>query len=182
MKHRINRLFFIWQSAEEEKWLNNMAAKGLALTGVWLFRYEFEDSEPGEWVYRMELLRHTPEHPESRKHIAFMEETGAEMVTRCKNWVYYRKRRSEGEFTLYSEHSDLLRQLTYVQVMLMILAAVLLLDIFVQSYMICRYHSMMNAGTLLVIVPLLIWLVYGLVQVLRRKKMLRKEQQMFEHT
>ena len=48
MKHRMNRLFFIWQSAEEEKWLNNMAAKGLALTGVWLFRYEFEDSEPGE--------------------------------------------------------------------------------------------------------------------------------------
>lgn len=84
MKHRMDRLFFIWQSAEEEKWLNNMAAKGLALTGVWLFRYEFEDSEPGEWVYRMELLRHTPEHPESRKHIAFMEETGAEMVTRKK--------------------------------------------------------------------------------------------------
>ena len=64
----------------------------------------------------------------------------------------------------------------------MILAAVLLLDIFVQGYMIYRYHSMMNAGTLLVIVPLLIWLVYGLVQVLRRKKMLRKEQQVFEHT
>ena len=182
MKHRMNRLFFIWQSAEEEKWLNNMAAKGLALTGVWLFRYEFEDSEPGEWVYRMELLRHTPEHPESRKHIAFIEDTGAEMVTMCKNWVYYRKRRSDGDFTLYSEHKDLLRQLTYVQILLMILATVLLSDIFVQGYMFYQYHSLTNAGILPVIVLLLVWLVHGMVQVLRRKKMLRKEQQMYEHT
>ena len=104
------------------------------------------------------------------------------MVTICKNWVYYRKRRSDGDFMLYSEHKDLLRQLTYVQILLMILMVVLLSDIFVQGYMFYQYHSLTNAGTLPVIVLLLVWLVHGMVQVLRRKKMLRKEQQMYEHT
>lgn len=118
MRHKIHKLFWVWQTEKEEQWLSDMAVKGLALVGVGFCRYEFEDCEPGEYVVRMELLEHELNHPESRKHIAFIEETGAEQVGSYMRWVYFRKKKSEGEFELYTDLESRLKQLTMVQIFL----------------------------------------------------------------
>ncbi len=49
MRKTIHKLFFIWDFDKEEKWLNQMAAKGLALVSVGFCKYEFEDCIPGEY-------------------------------------------------------------------------------------------------------------------------------------
>lgn len=101
----VRKLFWIWDSDREEKWLNEMAAKGLVLHSVGFVRYDFEESLPGEYSVRMCLLDNSPNNPESAKYIEFVEETGAEHVGSFRNWAYFRKKKALGEFELISDLS-----------------------------------------------------------------------------
>lgn len=49
MRKIIHKAIFAWNFDKEEKWLNEMAAKGLCLISVGFCKYEFEDCEPGEF-------------------------------------------------------------------------------------------------------------------------------------
>ncbi len=101
MKHIIHKAY--WNYEKEEKWLNELSAKGLALVDYSWIRYVFEDSQPGEYIYRIQLLKNLASHPESRKYIEFVESTGAECVATYLRWVYFRKRAADGPFELYSD-------------------------------------------------------------------------------
>lgn len=86
MRKVINKIFWTWESEKEEKWLNEMSAKGLALVDYSGFRYSFEPCKPGEYGFKIQLLEHRPSHPESEQYIRFMEETGAEQIASYLNW------------------------------------------------------------------------------------------------
>lgn len=107
MRKIVHKWFWGWDFDKEEKWLNEMAAKGLALVSVSFCKYEFEHCLPGEYAVRMELLDHFPGHPESEQYIAFIEESGAEQAGSYGRWVYFRKNRAEGEFELFSDNDSL---------------------------------------------------------------------------
>jgi hypothetical protein len=104
MRYKKVRVFFVNQHEKEEKWLNDMAAKGFAMVSIrgGIF-YEFEQCEPGEYIYRLELLENTINTPESMNYIQFIEDTGAEMIGSWVRWVYFRKKASEGAFDLFSD-------------------------------------------------------------------------------
>ena len=104
MKHVVRKLYVNWE--KEEKWLNEMAAKGLALTDYMWCRYVFEETEPGAYVYRIDLLDHLPSRPQSRKYIEFLEEAGIEFVSSYMRWVYFRKKADGQPFALYSDISS----------------------------------------------------------------------------
>lgn len=101
MKHVIRKLYYNYE--KEEKWLNEMALKGMALSNYSWCKYAFEDCEPGEYIYRIELLGNLPTHPNSIAYIKFMQEIGVEHVASYMRWVYFRKKASEGQFDLYSD-------------------------------------------------------------------------------
>jgi len=103
MKHIIHKVFFIWDYEKEEKWINEMAAKGLLLTDVGFCRYVFEEGTPGAYQYRLQMLPNSVNHPESRKYMEFLEETGAEHVGTMKRWVYFRRPADEAPFEIYSD-------------------------------------------------------------------------------
>lgn len=107
MKHIIRKAF--WSSDKEEKWLNELAAKGLAMTDYSWCRYVFEETDRGEYCYRIDLLEHPVIHPESRDYIRFAEEMGAEFVASYMKWVYFRKKTIEGEFELYTDLDSKIR-------------------------------------------------------------------------
>ena len=69
MRKVIKKFFWAWEYEKEEKWLNEMAAKGLALVDYSIFRYSFEPCEPGEYTFKIQLLEHNPNHPESEQYI-----------------------------------------------------------------------------------------------------------------
>ena len=52
-----------------------MAAKGKALVSARYITYEFEDSAPGEYAVRLEMLEHKPDSVEGRQYIEFVEQS-----------------------------------------------------------------------------------------------------------
>ncbi len=107
MKHIVWKAY--WDFEREEQWLNEMAARGLSLSDYSWCRYVFEDTPPGKYLYRIELLRYTPAHPESAAYLRFLEENGVEHVTSYLRWVYLRKPAAEGAFDLYTDADSRLR-------------------------------------------------------------------------
>ena len=103
MRITVRKLFTAWNFEKEEKWLNEMSAKGLQFISTALFSYTFEEGEPNEYRYRLELLNNLPSHSESRSYIRFMEDMGIEHIGSCIRWVYFRKRAAEGDFDIYSD-------------------------------------------------------------------------------
>jgi hypothetical protein len=107
MKHIVHKAY--WNYEKEEQWLNSMSAQGLALTDYFWVRYVFEDSEPGEYIYRIQFLDKLAKHPQSRKYIDFVESTGAECVATYLHWAYFRKKAGDGPFELYTDIPSIIR-------------------------------------------------------------------------
>ena len=101
MKHIVHKAY--WDYEKEEQWLNDMAAKGLALSDYSWCRYAFEETPRGKYLYRIELLENMPSHPESQAYLRFLEENGVEFVTSYMRWVYLRRNAAEGPFDIYTD-------------------------------------------------------------------------------
>jgi len=95
------RLFFDFE--KEERWLNEMAASGMALVGCRWGLYRFEAGEPGRWIYRIELLSRGPRHPASVEERRFLTEAGVEVVAGFSRWVYVRRPAAQGPFDLFTD-------------------------------------------------------------------------------
>ena len=89
--------FWVWEFEKEERWLNEMAMAGWALSSVGWCTYRFERCEPGEYTFRLEMHRDDP------SYVSFLEETGAEYVGRIFQWVYFRRKTELGRFDLFSD-------------------------------------------------------------------------------
>jgi hypothetical protein len=98
MKKTVRKYFFIWEYEKEEHWLNDMSQKGWQLKWTSIGRYVFESGEPGAYIYRLELLENNPNSKENLSYLLFLIETGIEMVGECRNWIYLRRKASEGDF------------------------------------------------------------------------------------
>jgi hypothetical protein len=107
MKHIIWKAY--WDYEKEEKWLNEMSAKGMALTDYSWCRYVFEETSDYQYIFRIELLENMPSHPESIAYLRFLEENGVECVASCMRWVYLRKKAAEGPFDIYTDISSKIR-------------------------------------------------------------------------
>jgi len=98
MKKTIRKVFFIWEYEKEEKWLNEMSTIGWQLVKASLLTYTFETGPAGEYTYRLELLDKSLKSIESTSYLNFLQETGIEMVGKCKNWIYLRCKTADGGF------------------------------------------------------------------------------------
>ena len=81
----IHKVYLAWDFKKEELWLNEMAAEGWALEHAAFCSYTFVRCEPGEYIIRMEMNA-------DRDYRSFVEETGAEYVGVCVNWIYFRRK------------------------------------------------------------------------------------------
>lgn len=93
----LHKLFWIWEFEKEERWLNEMAQEGWALTYGGFCTYTFEKCEPGEYIIRVETLDNSPDFEN------FMEELGAESVGYCFRWGYFRRSAEQGPFDMFSD-------------------------------------------------------------------------------
>lgn len=179
MRKVIHKWFWAWSFDKEEKWLCEMAAKGLALVGVGFFRYEFEECIPGEYDVRLQLLEKKPYHPESEKYISFVEETGAEHVGSYMRWVYFRKKKSAGGFELFSDTDSKIKQLSLIISLIGLLSiANLLIGISNISLMIGNSSELNSVGFINLAIGLIGSL--GTWKLLRKRKKLKNDKQIFE--
>lgn len=173
------KLFFAWDSDKEERWLNEMASKGMNLQGVGFCRYVFEEGTPGEYQYHIEWLKNRPSDPESVSYIRFLEEAGVEYIGSFKNWIYLRKKRSDGVFDLYSDldsRIDHFRRI--IQLILAVLA--ILLAYLVNVVCWCIDKNLWLFYLPIFAIFLLPCIIFGLVKTGGAYIMLRKERMMRE--
>ena len=123
MKRTIHKWFWVWDFDKEERWLNEMSAKGLQLCGVGYFRYTFEEGTPGEYIYRLEMLDDWPTSAAGMQYIHFLEDTGAEHIGSLLRWVYFRKKAGDIGFDLFSDIDSRIRHLNRILFLTGILAA-----------------------------------------------------------
>ena len=180
MRKVIHKVFWAWQAEKEEAWLNEMSAMGLALVAVGFCRYEFEDCTPGEYQYRIELLKYVPTHPESQQYIKFIEDTGAEQIGSYMRWVYFRKKAADGPFDLFS---DLTSRITHLTRIISLLVSLSIFNAGAAIYNLIiafGFPSVINgiAGGLSIAVeiPLLI----GIFKLNTKRNKLKKDQKIFE--
>jgi len=180
MRTTVKKLFWVWQVDKEEAWLNEMAAKGMALVSVGFCRYEFEDCNPGEYSVRLELLENHPQHMASRRYLEFLEDTGAEYVGSFLRWVYLRKKRSIGSFEL---HSDLDSRISHLTRILHLIAIVCVCNAFVGGWNL--FLGLSEIGLPINLLGFLNILIAGLgawgyVKLFRKRKTLQQDRQIFE--
>jgi hypothetical protein len=180
MRKTIRKLFFIWDFDKEEKWLNEMAAKGLALVGTGFCKYEFEDCVPGEYRVCLQLLEKSPRNPEMQKYLAFLEQTGAEHVGSFTRWVYFRKKTADGDFELHGDNATRIKHLGGIIRLLKPLMAV---NVGCGMYNLCigiGLNSVVNVVCAGFSAALAVLLYRGLVKLDEKKKRLEKDAQLFE--
>lgn len=101
MKKRSWRFYSNYE--KEEVWLNKMAASGWHCVDYFFGRYTFEKGEPGEYIYRIQLLEYPSNHAESVAYLKFLEEAGVEHLASYGGWIYLRKKAADGPFELFSD-------------------------------------------------------------------------------
>ncbi|MDE7124799.1 MAG: DUF2812 domain-containing protein, partial [Eubacterium sp.] len=145
MKKVIHKAFFIWNFDKEERWLNEMAAKGLALTSVGFCRYEFEDCAPGEYKICLQFLENSFKSIDNTKYIEFLEETGAEHISTFNRWAYFRKKTNGEDFQLFSDTSSRIKYLTRIIRFTMLL---FILNLYWGCYNMSVYYTHLTLPTI----------------------------------
>ena len=179
MRTTIHKVFWAWNFDKEEKWLNEMAAKGLCLISVGLFRYDFEDCEPGEYQIRMQLLKNLPGNPESRKYIEFLESTNIEHIGSIAPWVYFRKKTADGKFELFSDIESRIKHLTLIINTILFLAVLNLLSGIYNISLAIAFHNTFNYIGL-VNIAIAFFIAFGILKLRKKRSTLKKESQLFE--
>ena len=180
MRQVIRKWFWAWEFDKEEQWLCDMAAKGKALVSARYATFEFEDSAPGEYAVRLEMLENSPASPEGQQYIEFVEGTGAECVGTVMKWVYFRKKTADGPFELHGDNATRIKHLKGIQRLLLPLAIV---NVGFAVYNLCvglGLASPVNVVCSLASDAVAVLLGVGIFKLNNKKLQLEKEAQLFE--
>lgn len=177
MRKTMHKWFWVWDFDKEEKWLNEMAAKGLALVATGFCRYEFEECAPGEYKVCLGFLE-SNHRAENEQFLRFLEETGAEHVGTFGRWVYLRKK-GDGSFGLYSDLSSRVQFLTNVIRFIALVAGMNLYFGFYNLYLLLIWGNALSYA-FVVSFTVAVLAGFGLWKLLQKRKRLKTEQQIFE--
>ncbi|MDE5414339.1 DUF2812 domain-containing protein [Alkalihalobacterium chitinilyticum] len=160
---------------KEEKWLNEMAAKGLHLVNYSFPTYFFEKGEPGEYCYRIQLLDNLPNHDESKEYIEFMEENEVEYIASSMRWVYFRKKATDGPFEIFSDYKSKIKHYSNIVAFMSIFIFINLIPA-IYNMTISRinmYVSLLNWAAILL-------LGFAVIMYMRRINQLKKEEKLYD--
>jgi len=177
MEYKVFKIFSVGSFEKEEKWLNQMSAKGLNLVKTVGFSYTFENGNPGEYTYRLELLKYMPDHPESAKYLEFLAETGIEYVASYMRWVYLRKKKADGDFELYSDLPSKLRHYKRITSLTWMASIMPVSQIFSNSASLIQGHgdNTFYISVLLIMVAILLFMYSSLIPIYKAILKLKKD-------
>jgi hypothetical protein len=97
------KVFFAWQDEKEEKWLEEMAAKGWFLDKVSPYLYSFTKGTPKRIVYRLDYKNSFDKDYSDYQNL--YKDSNWELVGVFSNWHYY-KTSSENQISPEIFNSD----------------------------------------------------------------------------
>lgn len=98
---------------EEEEWLKKMCLNGWDFKKFFLGFYTFEQCQPGEFNYQIDLLDNWSGDKED--YAAFMEDAGVEVVGQWWRWVWLKKRTADGPFEMYTDLESKITQYSKIK-------------------------------------------------------------------
>lgn len=175
MKKRVYRFFLDYE--QEEAWVNDMAVQGWHLKRTMLGYFIFEKGEPEQYIYRNELVKN-----KNQDYFEFLETMNIEFVSNFGGWAYYRKRKSEGPFELFSDSSS---KIKYLKSINRLFISVTLLNLFwgFSNLYIGLGESterFLNIGVSLLNFVVVMIMFMPILKIERRKKGLQRELHIFE--
>lgn len=173
---KIKFRFFI-DHEHEEKWINDMAEQGWHLKKFWPFVFVFEKGEPGAYIYRNEMVL-----ARKNDYFEFLETMDVERVHRFVVWSYFRKKRVDGPFEIYTDSTDKIRYLSKIN-RLFIFACVLNIWIFIMNMSTLLQNSELPKSIIMVISLNFLVAILFYIAILKnskRKKTLKKTMLVFE--
>lgn len=181
MRKKIHKMFWAWDFDKEEKWLNQMSAEGMQLVSVGYWTYVFEKGPPSEYGVRIELLEKNLKSEETKEYIQFIEGTGAEYIGNVLNWVYFRKKLTEGAFEIYSDTGSKLMHLERILKLLRLLGAMEIVIGFYNLFLFFYGHALaLNLYAGMFCVLLGGFILIGLMRVHKLKRTLQGNTTLFE--
>ena len=180
MKQKFHKWFWVWEFEKEIRWINDMAAKGFGLCHVGIATYWFDDIEPGEYTYHLELAENLPSSEKGREYLDFLSECGVEYVGSYMRWTYLRKKAADGPFEL---HADLDSKLAHLKRILLLILPLMLLNLWSASlnlYHGLAHHSDPNITTGGLGLGVFLLLLYAEIRIGTRMHKLKKERQLHE--
>lgn len=97
MNYFIRKLIVDYEN--EDKWLNQMSAKGYAFVDYSFYKYTFTECLPSEYIYKVAII----DEKAPERHI--MQDDDIEIVTSYKNKVYYRKKTAAGPLEIHNDNN-----------------------------------------------------------------------------
>jgi len=175
MKKRVYRFFLDYE--KEEAWVNDMAEQGWHLKRTMVGYFIFEKGEPGQYIYRNELVK-----GKKQDYYDFLETMNIEFVSKFGVWAYYRKKKSEGPFELFSDNSSKIKYLTSISRLFIAVTFLNLLIGFINLYMGLGESTerILNTGVSFLNFVVVIIMCTQILKVERRKKGLQRELHIFE--
>ena len=180
MRKIVNKFFWAWDFDKEEAWLNEMAAKGLSMVSYGFCRYDFEETEPGEYRIALELLPHSVNHPESEQYLRFLEETGIETVGSWWRWIYVRKKTDGGPFELLSDRKSKVEHLVRILVLVGIAAGLDLYNCIYNLFLWTKFHQGVSAFAFILAFSTSLLFTFGAIRLGIKAYRLAKERQIYE--
>ncbi|MBG9453053.1 hypothetical protein ABE61_02950 [Lysinibacillus sphaericus] len=175
MRKRVYRFFLDYE--KEEAWVNDMAAQGWHLKRTMVGYFMFEKGEPGQYIYRNELIK-----GKSQEYFDFLETMNIEFVSKFGVWAYYRKKKSEGPFELFSDSSSKIKYLTLISRLFIAVTFLNLLIGFINLYILLGESTeiILTTGVSSINFVIVIIMCTQILKVERRKKGLQRELHIFE--
>ncbi|MDN4492442.1 DUF2812 domain-containing protein [Ureibacillus aquaedulcis] len=172
------RLFLDYE--REEEWVNLMAKKGWNLTSFGLVFYSFKKGEPGEFIYRNEMISGIGSKEDSKEYIRFLQSSGIELVRVFFNWAYFRKKAAEGPFELYSDTTS---RLAYLNRVFYLFLTVFFINLFIGII----NSTLLNSGNLAGIndfvggvnIGCAIILLFPLIKIMKKRRHLKHQLDIF---
>lgn len=175
MRKRVYRIFLDYE--QEEAWVNKMAEQGWHLKRTKMGYFIFEKGEPGQYIYRNELIK-----GKSQEYFDFLETMNIEFVSKFGVWAYYRKKKSECPFELFSDSSSKINYLTSISRLFIAATLINILFGFINLYMGLGESTerFLNMGASFLSFVVVIIVCIQILKVERRKIRLQRELHIFE--
>ena len=185
MRKTVKKFFGLWDLDKEEKWLNEMASQGWYLVSVKRWHYEFEQAAPGMYNIRLEFMKKGPVHKENQRYISFLQETGAIYIGGV-GYIAYFAGPTDSNFELFSDntsrikyYSRIIKEMGFWGVFswLNVLKNIIFFLLNLSSFQLYDIHYIVIG-----IIWLLLAIFYtrALANNIRKRKTLKKQQNIFE--
>lgn len=117
MQKIVKKWFWAWNDDEEEKYLEEMASRGMMLESVMLGRYIFSEGEPKRIKYQLDFKGLT--NIDEDEYLQMYADSGWKCASRFGSWYYFAKEfnlSDEPDITIFNDNKSQIQK--YIRIVL----------------------------------------------------------------